>query len=88
MQILALAQMGGIPEAFRSMLRGAIRPHVERGHSLWLDWTDHMSALFGARDPATTVVVADGQGAVRLVVSGPPEGDAYRAVSELVLRLL
>jgi hypothetical protein len=86
-QILALAQMGGIPEAFHSLLRTAIRPHVESGHSLWLDWHDRMSTLFGAHDPASTVVVADAQGVVHLVVSGPPEGEPYRAVVELLQRL-
>jgi hypothetical protein len=86
-RILALAQMGGIPEAFRSVVRHAIRPHVEAGHSLWLDWNDLMSARFGDHDPASTVVVADPQGRVQLVVSGPPAGDPYRAVSELVQRL-
>lgn len=86
-QILALAQMGGIPEAFRSLVRHAIRPHVETGYSLWLDWNDRMSTLFGDHGPASTVVVADPQGNVRLVVSGPPEGEPYRAVSELLQRL-
>jgi hypothetical protein len=86
-QILALAQMGGIPEAFRALLRTAIRPHVDSGYSLWLDWNDHMSTLFGTHDPASTVVVADTQGVVHLVVSGPPEGEGYRAVVELLQRL-
>jgi hypothetical protein len=86
-QILALAQMGGIPEAFRSLVRHAIRPHVEAGYSLWLDWNDRMSTLFGDHDPASTVVVADAHGKVLLVVSGPPEGAPYRAVSELLQRL-
>jgi hypothetical protein len=86
-QILALAQMGGIPEAFRSTLRTMLRPHVESGYSLWLDWEDSMSILFGARESVSTVVVADRQGAVRLVVSGPPQGEPYQAVSDLLRRL-
>lgn len=86
-QILALAQMGGIPETFRPMLRAILRQHVERGYSLWLDWDDRMSAAFGARDPASTVIVVDAGGRVRLVVSGPPEGEPYRAVSDLLARL-
>jgi hypothetical protein len=86
-QILALAQMGGIPQAFRPMLRRVIRPHVETGYSLWLDWDDQMRTLFGAHDPASTVVVADTRGAVRLVVSGPPQGEPYRAVCEELRRL-
>ena len=72
---------------FRPMLRSLLRPHVEKGHSLWLDWDDLMSRLFGANEPASTVVVADRQGAVRLVVSGSPEGPVYQAVSELLRSL-
>lgn len=86
-QILALAQMGGIPDVFRPMLRGILRQHVERPHSLWLDWDDRMSAAFGARDAASTVVVVDPAGRVRLVVSGPPDGEPYRAVRDLLARL-
>lgn len=87
-QILALAQMGGIPDAFRSMLRAAIRPHVERGYSLWLDWDDLMSRLFGASTRGSTVVVADRDGWVRLVVSGLPDGPSYQTVSDLLKTLL
>lgn len=86
-QILAVAQMGGIPEPFRPMLRAVLRGRVERGYSLWLDWDDRMSALFGARESASTVVVVDRAGAVRLVVSGPPDGEPYRAVGELLAHL-
>ncbi|HYM67435.1 MAG TPA: hypothetical protein VEW68_09105 [Patescibacteria group bacterium] len=86
-QILALAQMGGIPEAFRSMLRAMLRARVESGYSLWLDWDDRMSILFGAHESVSTVVVADQQGVVRLVVSGPPQGAPYRAVSALLRHL-
>jgi len=86
-QILALAQMGGIPEAFRGMLRAYLRLHVEKGYSLWLDWEDRMSALYGSHGDLATVVVADREGAVRLVVSGRPEGVAWRQVSELLRSL-
>lgn len=85
--ILALAQMGGIPEAFRGMLRAYIRRHVEKGYSLWLDWEDRMSALFGSHGSLPTVVVADREGIVRLVISGRPEGESWRQVSELLLSL-
>ena len=87
-RILALAQMGNIPLPFRALIRKALSGHVEAGHSLWLDWEDLMSARFGSREPASSVVVADQGGVVRLVVSGSPEGEAYRAVTDLVLRLL
>jgi hypothetical protein len=87
-RILALAQMGGIPEVFRPVLRHLLRQHVEAGFSLWLDWEDRMSALFGARDPESTVVVADRAGRVRVVAWGKPEGAAWQAVSEAIRRLL
>ena len=80
--------MGGIPEAFRSMLRAMLRARVESGYSLWLDWDDRMSLLFGAHESVSTVVVADQQGVVRArVVSGPPQGEPYRAVSALLRHL-
>jgi hypothetical protein len=85
--ILAVAQMGGIPIAFRDMLRAVIRPHVEPGHSLWLDWDDVLSSAFGRRDGKSSVVVVDRAGLVRLVVTGPPEGDAFRSVQDLLQRL-
>lgn len=87
-QIIAVAQMGGVPEAFRPALRGLLRSHVEPGYSLWLDWDDRMSATFGSRDLVSTVVVVDPAGAVRLVVSGLPDGEPYKAVRGLLDRLL
>jgi hypothetical protein len=86
-RILAVAQMGGIPGAFREMLRAFIRPHVEAGHSLWLDWDNALSTAFGGRDGDSTVLVADRAGEVQLVVGGLPEGDAYRTVSETLKRI-
>ena len=47
-----------------------------------------LSTLFGANEPVSTVVVADVEGAVRLVVSGLPAGSPYNAVSELLRSLL
>jgi hypothetical protein len=85
--ILAIAQMGGIPTMFRELLRAAIRPHVEAGHSLWLDWDDVLSTRFGRRDGESTVIVVDPGGAVRLVTAGPPEGEPFRAVLEALRRL-
>jgi hypothetical protein len=85
--ILAVAQMGGIPGPFRGLLQRYLRQHVEKGFSLWLDWDDLMQTRFGSHEPVSTVVVADGEGAVRLVVSGLPTGAPYAAVSE-VLRSL
>ena len=86
-QILAVAQMGGIPQAFRGMLRALLRPQVERGYSLWLDWEDRLSARFGGHEPESTVVVADRDGRVRLVTWGRPEGPPWQAVSGLLRRL-
>jgi hypothetical protein len=86
--ILAVAQMGGIPGPFRGLLQRYLRQHVDRGFSLWLDWEDLLKALFGGNEPVSTVVVADGAGSVRLVVSGPPAGAPYAAVSELLFSLL
>ena len=86
-QILALAQMGGIPGSFRGLVRAWVRSHVPRDFSLWLDWEDSMSALFGAHGDLSTVVIADREGAVRLVISGPPEGAAWKQVSDLLRAL-
>jgi hypothetical protein len=86
-RILAVAQMGGIPSPFRSMLRAVLRQHVEKGFSLWLDWEDQMGKLFGAHDSLSSVVVADRAGAVHLVVVGEPGGEPYRSVSEMLRRL-
>jgi len=78
--ILAVAQMGSIPEAFRFLIRAAVRPKVEKGYSLWLDWDDRMTRAFGAHEPHSTVVVVDPEGTVRLVVGGPPTGPQVEAV--------
>lgn len=86
-QILALAQMGGIPGSFRGLVRAWVRSHVPRDFSLWLDWENTMSALFGAHGDLSTVVIADRDGAVRLVISGPPEGAAWKQVSDLLRAL-
>jgi len=87
-RILAVAEMGGIPDAFRGMIRAAVRPGVEKGYSLWLDWEDRMIRSFGAHEPHSTVVVADRDGTVHLVVGGPPTGAPLQAVFDLLRRLL
>jgi hypothetical protein len=87
-RILAVAEMGGIPEAFRGIIRAAVRPGVEKGYSLWLDWEDRMTRAFGAHEPHSTVLVADRQGTVLLVVSGPPTGAPLQSVLDLLRRLL
>ena len=87
-RILAVAEMGGIPEAFRGMIRAAVRPGVEKGYSLWLDWEDRMARAFGAHEPHSTVLVADRQGTVLLVVGGPPTGAPLQSVLDLLRRLL
>ena len=86
-QILAVAQMGGVPEAVRSLLSGMVRRHVGPDHSLWLDWNDRLTTLFGDHDPASTVIVADRAGQVRLVVSGSAEGPAFQTVDQVLQKL-
>jgi hypothetical protein len=87
-RILAVAEMGGIPEAFRGLIRTAVRPGVEKSYSLWLDWEDRMTRAFGAHEPHSTVLVADREGTVLLVVGGPPSGAQLQAVLDLLRRLL
>jgi len=87
-RILAVAEMGGIPEAFRGLIRSAVRPGVEKGYSLWLDWDDRMKQLFGSHDPHSTVLVADREGTVRLVVGGPPTGAPLGAVLDLLRQVV
>ena len=87
-RILAVAEMGGIPEAFRGLIRSAVRPGVEKGYSLWLDWEDRMTRSFGAHEPHSTVLVADRDGSVLLVVGGPPAGAPLQTVLDLLRRLV
>jgi hypothetical protein len=86
-RILALAQMGGIPPTFRPVIRAFVRGHVPAGFSLYLDWEDRMSRLFGAHRALSTVVVSDRDGTVRLVTTGLPREDTLRGVVEAVRRL-
>ena len=86
-QILALAQMGGIPSAFRPVIQRVVRGHVPSGFSLYLDWEDRMSALFGAHPTLSTVVVGDRDGAVRQVTVGIARDDALRLVLEMIRQL-
>jgi hypothetical protein len=86
-QILAVAQMGRVPGPFREMLRAFIRPRVEAGHSLWLDWDNALASAFGERDADSTVLVVDRGGGVRLVLAGPPDVERVRAVTEALRRL-
>ncbi len=86
-EILAVAQMGNAPKPIRPLVRAALRQHVEAGYSLWLDWDEMMSRLFGDNDPASTVVVADREGVVRLVVAGIPDGEPWEAVTAVLTRL-
>ncbi|RPI00095.1 MAG: hypothetical protein EHM71_17810 [Zetaproteobacteria bacterium] len=87
-RILAVAEMGGIPETFRPLIRAAVRPGVEKGYSLWLDWEDRMARSFGAHEPHSTVLVADRDGSVRLVVGGPPSGAPWQQVVQLLRKLV
>jgi len=86
-RILALAQMGGIPDAFRGLLRGALKQRTPAGFSLWLDWEDRLATIFGAHRTLPTVVVADRESDVRLVTTGRPEGAAWDTVADLVRHL-
>jgi hypothetical protein len=86
-EILAVAQMGNAPKPVRPMVRAVLRQKVEAGYSLWLDWDETMSRLFGDNDPVSTVVVADREGVVRLVVAGIPDGKPWEAVTAVLARL-
>ena len=87
-RILALAQMGGVPSPFRTMIRTVVRQHVPGGFSLWLDWDDRMRAHFGDGGAASSVVVADRASRVRLVTTEPPNDAAIAHVVGVVLTLL
>ena len=86
-RILAVAQMGGIPETFRPLIRRAVQSGVEKGYSLWLDWEERMTRAFGAHEPHSTVLVADREGAVLSVVGGPPTGTPLQNVLDLLRKL-
>jgi hypothetical protein len=86
-RLLALAQMGGIPEPLRPMLRSLLRAATPADFSLWLDWDDRMGRLFGAHHERPSVVVADGHGDVRLVIVGTAEGARWDAVADMMRRL-
>jgi hypothetical protein len=86
-RIVAVAQMGGIPPAFRPVIRTFVRGHTPTGFSLYLDWEDRLSALFGAHRSLSTVVVGDRDGRVRLVTAGRPSDETLRPVVEMIRRL-
>lgn len=87
-RILALAQMGGIPPGFRTIIRTVVRRHTPADFSLWLDWDDRMSVQFGAGGDRSSVVVADRAGRVGLVSAQEPSDAALTHVVGLVLGLL
>lgn len=87
-RILALAQMGGIPSGFRAIIRTVVRQHIPADFSLWLDWDDRMRAHFGDGGAASSVVVADRAGRVRLVTTEPPTDAAVAHVVGVVRALL
>jgi hypothetical protein len=87
-RILALAQMGGVPSGLRGLVRTVVRQHVPEDFSLWLDWGDHMTALFGSGGAQSSVVVADRTGRVELVTSGAPTDAAVERVVASVVQLL
>jgi hypothetical protein len=87
-RILALAQMGGIPSAFRTIIRTVVRQHTPTDFSLWLDWDDRMRAHFGTGGATSSVVVANRAGRVHLVTTAPPDDAAVAHVVGVVLALL
>jgi hypothetical protein len=87
-RILALAQMGGVPSAFRTIIRTVVRRHTPGDFSLWLDWDDRMRAHFGDGGAASSVVIADRASRVRLVTTEPPTDAAVAHVVGAVLALL
>jgi hypothetical protein len=87
-RILALAQMGGIPPGFRSIIRTVVRQHTPVDFSLWLDWDDQMRAHFGDGGAASSVVVADRGGRVRLATTQPASDEAVAHVVGVVFALL
>ena len=87
-RILALAQMGGVPSGFRTIIRSVVRQHTPADFSLWLDWDDRMRAHFGNAGAASSVVVADRASRVRLVTTEPPNESTVAHVVGVVLTLL
>ena len=75
------------PFSAASVVQG-VRQHTPADFSLWLDWDDRMSVLFGGDPPRSSVVVADRAGRVRLVTTGSSSDAAVSRVVEVVLRLL
>jgi hypothetical protein len=86
-RILAVAQMGGIPPPFRSVVRTLLRGRIPAGFSLYLDWDDRMSGLFGAQRTFSTVVVSDRDGRVRQVAVGLPRDELLQHVVDVIGRL-
>jgi hypothetical protein len=87
LEIVAVAQMGGIPEPFHGLLRAYVRRRTPATFSLWLDWHDRLSAAFGHQAALPTVVVADREGEVRLVIAGHARGAPWDAVADVVRQL-
>jgi len=86
-EILAVAQIGGVPAPFHGVVRAAVRQRMPASFSLWLDWDDRLGAIFGRHQSLPTVVVVDRDGDVRLVVVGRSDGASWDAVIELLRRL-
>lgn len=69
------------------MLRSIVRANTPPDFSLWLDWDDRLSRLFGASPGASTVVVANRHSGVQLVTVGTAEGARWNAVVDMIRRL-
>jgi hypothetical protein len=87
-RILALAQMGGVPSGFRTIIRTVVRQHTPADFSLWLDWDDEMRTHFGDGGAASSIVVADRASRVRLVTTQPPHDAAVAHVVGVLRGLL
>ena len=87
LQIVAVAQMGGVPGPFRGLVRAFVQQRTPAGFSLWLDWQDRLSTLYGHHQALPTIVVADRRREVRMVLAGRAHGASWDAVADLVRRL-
>jgi hypothetical protein len=87
-RILALAQMGGVPSSFRTIVRTVVRQYTPGDFSLWLDWDDRMRAHFGDGGAVSSILVTDRASRVRLMTTEPSNDAAVARVLGVVFALL